>query len=920
MVSTNLETSTWKEVNFPGSNDITGIQIKNQNTTLTILNLYVDCKNTKTIDTMRQALTANRRNIYPTEGAQVMWCGDFNMHHPLWDRDEDHRLFTGEANRRSQKLIRLVADENMTMPLPKGIPTLRHYTTGNFTRPDNVWCTAEISEYITRCDVDSGLQPPGTDHYPIVTVINMPQTRIEAPPSHNFRTADWEKYREDLQARLANMQEPRPLTSNEELQQAAADLTNALQESIQTTIKINKPCPHSKRWWNKELDDLRKVVNKLSRKSFRYRALPNHESHEQHRTASKEYGEEIKKAKLQHWQDFLEEATMRELWTANKYIREPASDGGRTHIPTLKETNQATRATTHIDTNDGKANAFANKFFPPKPNVSTSVESYKYLGIQIDRRLRWTTQMQKTIAKATSYTLLFRRLTKQSTGVSAKLMRRLYLTVIIPKMTYGLDVWYTPPHKPEGKRRQIGSVKALKEFRKIQRLATLAITGAMRTTPNELLDSHAGLLPVDLLLKKICHRAIIRLSSLPQTNPAGQLATKYHIAPAKTHVTSIQKLIQLFQIQTHRVETINPKTEARNTTRNYLTTIAPNAKQAEREEREDQARAKVYTDAANHQGQLGAAAVLYENNAREPAKSLRYKIGPDTHHTIDDAESVAGLLGCWLLKNSEHRGPQNATMYTDSQNLIKLMNSRTPSSGSYIVEAIKEISDKTAEDAPNNGQNNEAQYKVRWIPAHGTSRGNDKADKEAKKAARGESSPLRDLPPLLRTSLPHSAKALKTNYHNTLKQEAEQRWNQSERKEKFDRDVDDKYPYDEFRKQQTKLNRAKASILMQVRTGHLPLNAYLHRFGQHYTSRCNACYRTTRRHKEETLKHYLFECPEYRWERADMDKKMGRNSRNLKALLGCNKTVKVLMEYIEKTGRLRIKQGDVPNAQPRDNG
>jgi len=129
-----------------------------------------------------------------------------------------------------------------------------------------------------------------------------------------------------------------------------------------------------------------------------------------------------------------------------------------------------------------------------------SVDSYKYLGINIDRRLRWTVQMQKTISKATSYVLLFRRLTRQSIGVSANLMRKLYLSVVIPKMTYGLDVWYTPPHKLKGRKRQTGSVKALKEFKKIQRIATLAITGALRTTPNELLDSHAGLLPINLLL------------------------------------------------------------------------------------------------------------------------------------------------------------------------------------------------------------------------------------------------------------------------------------------------------------------------------------------------------------------------------------------------------------------------------------
>ncbi|KAF9538301.1 hypothetical protein CPC08DRAFT_651489, partial [Agrocybe pediades] len=40
MVSANLDTSTWKEINIPGNNDITGVQLKNRHTTLTILNLY----------------------------------------------------------------------------------------------------------------------------------------------------------------------------------------------------------------------------------------------------------------------------------------------------------------------------------------------------------------------------------------------------------------------------------------------------------------------------------------------------------------------------------------------------------------------------------------------------------------------------------------------------------------------------------------------------------------------------------------------------------------------------------------------------------------------------------------------------------------------------------------------------------------
>ena len=78
------------------------------------------------------------------------------------------------------------------------------------------------------------------------------------------------------------------------------------------------------------------------------------------------------------------------------------------------------------------------------------VGSYKYLGVQIDSHLRWKEQAQQATANATKWILQYRRLTRPTTGVKAKLMRQLYLAVALPKITYGIDIWYTPPTKPAG--------------------------------------------------------------------------------------------------------------------------------------------------------------------------------------------------------------------------------------------------------------------------------------------------------------------------------------------------------------------------------------------------------------------------------------------------------------------------------------
>jgi hypothetical protein len=99
--------------------------------------------------------------------------------------------------------------------------------------------------------------------------------------------------------------------------------------------------------------------------------------------------------------------------------------------------------------------------------VVQEVQSYKYLGIQLDAHLRWKEQAQRATANATKWILQFRRLTRPSTGVRARLMRQLYLSVALPKITYGIDIWYTPPSKPAGCTRNSGSVGILRNLQKI---------------------------------------------------------------------------------------------------------------------------------------------------------------------------------------------------------------------------------------------------------------------------------------------------------------------------------------------------------------------------------------------------------------------------------------------------------------------
>ena len=49
----------------------------------------------------------------------MVWAGDFNRHHLLWDNDKDTHLFTQQALWNAEGIIDLIAEFDMEMTLPK---------------------------------------------------------------------------------------------------------------------------------------------------------------------------------------------------------------------------------------------------------------------------------------------------------------------------------------------------------------------------------------------------------------------------------------------------------------------------------------------------------------------------------------------------------------------------------------------------------------------------------------------------------------------------------------------------------------------------------------------------------------------------------------------------------------------------------
>ena len=137
LISRKMATDLWSTIDV-GSLDITAVKLKTQTGSVTIYSLYCDCMHSDSLlDLNRhlQACTKDRENS--EEDTDIIWLGDFNRHHPLWDDEQNTYLFTRSNPNEAQTLINATIDYNLQMTLPKGLPTLIAMSTGNYTRTDN---------------------------------------------------------------------------------------------------------------------------------------------------------------------------------------------------------------------------------------------------------------------------------------------------------------------------------------------------------------------------------------------------------------------------------------------------------------------------------------------------------------------------------------------------------------------------------------------------------------------------------------------------------------------------------------------------------------------------------------------------------------------------------------------------------------
>jgi len=139
------------------------------------------------------------------------------------------------------------------------------------------------------------------------------------------------------------------------------------------------------------------------------------------------------------------------------------------------------------------------------------LDEVKYLGVILDSKLNWNQHLQKIIRKAQTTFAVVRCICGKKWGLRPNMVHWPYTRVLRPSIFHGALVWWSKVTQKTTKI-QLG---------RIQRMACIAITRAMKSTPTAAMEVLLNLNPLDLLIMAEARMALYRLQPVvPKTAAA----------------------------------------------------------------------------------------------------------------------------------------------------------------------------------------------------------------------------------------------------------------------------------------------------------------------------------------------------------------------------------------------------------------
>ena len=306
----------------------------------------------------------------------------------------------------------------------------------------------------------------------------------------------------------------------------------------------------------------------------------------------------------------------------------------------------------------------------------------------LDTTLTWNAHLEKVYTKAIRALWTCSSYCGRNWGIKPYMMNQMYRMMVRPIITYAAWIWWT----------KVDQKTAAAKLNKIQRLACLLITGAMRSAPTGALEALMGLTPIKIHVKEVAVTSALRHAILDKNSKTtGHMSIVEEIPQWERlrYCTDIGAVSQDFE-------------------KPFGITILVRNEWSLEKLRLDIGTITWYTDGSKMDSGTGSG--IYGPNSRT-------SVSLGTSSSIFQAELEAIRICGQTLLNRNPKG-QRFAILSDSQAAIRAIG-KVGCNSRLVRECVATLKELSAHN----------KVRICWVPGHSEVDGNEVADELARQGA-----------------------------------------------------------------------------------------------------------------------------------------------------------------------------------------